>query len=73
MPITAPIILNSWLFVLSHHVYISDALQVASAKEGSDLLVSGDDKLVEIANSEGLTAINVEKEQERLFDLFKVD
>lgn len=42
-------------FVFKHHIYIADALQVATAKaEFADLFVSGDKKLVNVAAKEGL-------------------
>jgi len=69
MPMTSTHLLDSWLLVLKHHIYVSDALQIASSKGECDILLSGDGKLVRIARLEGVNAINVEKSPERILDL----
>ncbi len=44
--------------VLKHHIYVADALQVASAiKTGSSILVTGDKDLARIAETEKLKTI----------------
>ncbi|MBS7644843.1 MAG: type II toxin-antitoxin system VapC family toxin [Candidatus Bathyarchaeia archaeon] len=61
MPITHGHLIDSWLMVLKHHIYVSDALQVASSKGKCDVLLSGDERLVKIARLEGVDAVNIEK------------
>lgn len=46
--------------VLKHHVYVADALQIASAKKvNSSMVVAGDRVLVSIAEAEGLKTLYV--------------
>lgn len=46
--------------VLKHHVYVADALQIASAKKvNSSMVVAGDRELVSIAEAEGLKTLYV--------------
>jgi predicted nucleic acid-binding protein len=46
--------------VLKHHIYVADALQVASAKGvGSSKVVTGDRVLASVAEAEGLKALYV--------------
>ncbi|MEM2998008.1 MAG: type II toxin-antitoxin system VapC family toxin [Thermoproteota archaeon] len=69
MPITHAHLTTSWLMVLKHHIYVSDALQIASSKNNCDVLLSGDERLVRIAHLEGLDAVNVEKSPEEALKL----
>jgi len=50
----------SMKLVLKHHIYVADALQVASAKKvNSRVMVTGDKGLVDIADAEGLKVLYV--------------
>ncbi len=55
----SPRILRSAVaIVLRRHVYVADALQIVSAREaGGDVLVTGDKRLAEVAEAEGLHAL----------------
>jgi predicted nucleic acid-binding protein len=46
--------------VLKHHIYVADALQIASAKKvNSRVMVTGDKGLADIADAEGLKVLYV--------------
>ncbi len=57
----SPAILRSSIeLVLRYHIYVADALQVASARSvGSSTLVTGDRELAKVAEAEGLRALYV--------------
>jgi len=62
-PITSAILVESWVIVLDHHIYQADALQITNAKTlGSDLLLTADNKMLEVARSSELVAFDVESE-----------
>jgi len=66
LPITTKSLTESWLLILKHHLYVADALQVSTSKEaGCNLILSADDKLIQIAKKEGIDAINIESEPEK--------
>lgn len=66
LPISAKSLIESWLIILKHHVYEADALQISTSKQaGCDLLLSADNRLIQIAINEGLTAINIEKDPQK--------
>ncbi len=46
---------------LKHHIYVADALQIASAiKAGSNILVTGDKDLARIAETENLNTVHID-------------
>jgi predicted nucleic acid-binding protein len=50
----------SMKLVLKYHIYIADALQIASAKKvNSRVMVTGDKRLADIADAEGLKVLYV--------------
>ena len=57
--ITLDIVLESVKLVLKHHVYVADALQIASAKKGFNEFVTADRKLAEVARAEKLITVLV--------------
>jgi len=69
LPMTADALIDSWLLVLRRHIYVADALQVELARRGCDALLSGDEKLAEVAISEGINAINVERAPDKVREL----
>jgi predicted nucleic acid-binding protein len=57
VPVRSKLLVESWLLVERHHIYEADALQIASAKHlGADQLLSGDKRLVDVSNEEGVKA-----------------
>ena len=57
-PIRLSILKISWKLVEKHHIYVADALQIASAKNvGAGKFLTGDEKLHETALAEGLASI----------------
>lgn len=71
----SPSILRSSIeLVLKHHIYVADALQIASAKKvNSSIVVTGDKELASIAEAEGLKTLYVgiqsQKETDTLYDV----
>jgi predicted nucleic acid-binding protein len=58
--ISPPLLRDSIKLVLKHHIYVADALQVATAKRiNSSMIVTGDKRLVSIAQAEGLKILYV--------------
>jgi predicted nucleic acid-binding protein len=58
--VSPSILRNSIKLVLKHHIYIADALQIASAKKvNSPIVVTGDKELTSIAEAEGLKTLYV--------------
>ena len=60
--------------MLKHHIYVADALQIASAKKvNSSIVVTGDKELASIAEAEGLKTLYVgiqsQKETDTLYDV----
>ncbi len=61
VPVRASLLVASWSIVLKHHLYQADALQVVTAKHvGSEIFLTGDKRLSEVASSEGLKAVYLE-------------
>jgi uncharacterized protein len=57
VPVRSKLLAQSWLLVEKHHIYQTDALQIASAKNiGVDQLLSGDRRLVDASKKEGINA-----------------
>jgi len=62
-PVLTPIIIEAWPLILNEHIYEADALQIQTCmRSGSNLLLSGDKELVNVALKAGLKAINVKDE-----------
>ena len=57
IPVRSKFLTQSWWLVEKYHIYEADALQIASAKnQGVDQLLSGDRRLVEVSQKEGVKA-----------------
>lgn len=66
LPITAKCLIDSWLIVLKTHIYEAEALQISTSKQARcNLLLSADNRLIQAAIKEGLTAINIEKNRRK--------
>jgi len=58
------VITDSWKILLEEHVYAADALQVSSCKNSMcDLFVSADRNLLAKARSQGLKALDPERDE----------
>lgn len=69
LPITANFLIDSWLIVLKSHIYEAAALRISTSKQARcDLLLSADNRLIRTATTEGLTAINIEKDPQKALD-----
>ena len=63
LPILTSMLVDAWPLILSEHVYEADALQIRTcAYSSSDVLLSGDRELINVALRMGLKAVNVEDE-----------
>ncbi len=63
--ITPALIKSSMQLVFKHHIYVADALQIASAKTiGSSKFLTGDKKLIEVAEQENLQCVYVGERQQ---------
>jgi len=63
IPFTAEILAEAYALILRHHIYQGDALQVATCRtENCRLLVSADNRLIEVARGEKIEAFNIETE-----------
>jgi len=62
IPLTANILSSSYRYILSHHIYQADAIQIGSAKaSGASVLVSGDKSLVATAKDLKMAAYSIEE------------
>jgi len=58
--ISPNILRDSIKLILKHHIYVADALQIATAKGiNSPIIVTGDKRLASIAQAEGLKALYI--------------
>jgi len=70
LPMTTRSFVDSWLLVLKHHIYEADALQVSASKESNcSVLLAADARLVQVAENEGIGAVNVEAEPEKALEM----
>lgn len=68
-PTYTPTLIETWTQILNEHIYEADALQICTCRHlASDVLLSGDEKLINTALKWGLKAVNV-KEESRVRDL----
>ncbi len=66
-PVTGLVLTDSWKILLEEHIYAADALQIASSKHAKcDLFLSADRTLLESAKAQGLTALDPEKDEEKI-------
>jgi len=62
-PVLTSMLVETWPMILSKHIYEADGLQIqTSIYSGSDVLLSGDRRLIGVASKVGLKAVNVENE-----------
>lgn len=67
IPVTFDLLSDAWRIILQHHIYEADAIQIMTAKNlNTDIFLSADQKLLEVARKENMNAINVELEEEKL-------
>jgi len=58
--VTPRLIRESIKYIFKHHIYIADALQIASAKQAhASKFLTGDKRLTEISRNEGLETIHL--------------
>ena len=72
MPLSAPVIAGAWNILMDYHIYEADALQISTCLAFQhDLLLSGDNRLVEIGKKAGLHAFNVVQDKQGLLNLLQ--
>lgn len=65
-PIDSDSLEEAWKLVIRHHIYVADALQIATAKKvNSRLFLTADKLLLETAKNESLNVLNINEESER--------
>jgi len=66
-PLALGILMETYSLILKHYIYQADALQIATSKlTGSNLLLSADRKLLGVARSENIEALNIESDEDRI-------
>jgi len=72
IPLYSDIIADSLDIILRYHIYEADAIQIVSSKYcNSEVFLTADKQLVEIAKDLGINAFDVESEENRLQQLLK--
>ena len=72
IPIVSHVLLDAIKLVLKYYIYEADALQIATSRfVNSDIFLSADEGLVNIARKENTRAYNPEKEQGDILKLLK--
>ena len=70
-PVLTSILIETWPLILREHIYEADALQIQTCfYSGSDILLSADRELVNVALRTGLKAVNV-KDKDEVVKLLK--
>jgi predicted nucleic acid-binding protein len=71
LPALTSILIETWPLILGEHIYEADSLQIRTcAYSGSDILLSADRELVNVASRAGIKAVNV-KDERRVKELLK--
>ena len=64
-PVLTSMLIEAWPLILGEHTYEADALQIRTCLNScSNILLSGDKRLISLALKIGLKAVNVEDEDE---------
>lgn len=65
LPVSSSTLSETWDLVRKYHIYQADALQIVSCMRlGTDTLLSADKALLEAAENEGLSSVNIEDAQD---------
>ena len=65
IPVLSHVLFDAFKLVLKYHIYEADALQIATSRlVNSDVFLSADQSLVNIAKNENIKAYNLEEEQD---------
>lgn len=65
LPILTSLLVEAWPLILREHIYEADALQIQTCTySGSNVLLSADKELINVALKMGIKAVNVEDEDE---------
>ena len=61
IPVDSSILSDCWKLIEAYHIYQSDALQIVSCRNSkASFLLSADRSLIQVANQEGIEAIDIE-------------
>jgi predicted nucleic acid-binding protein len=72
VPVYAFILVETWIFILGHHVYEADALQITTCTyTESQAMLSGDENLIKTSRRLGLRAFDVVREEHELADFIR--
>jgi len=68
-PVLTPILIEAWPLILNERIYEADALQIQTCMHsGSNVLLSSDKELINVALKAGLKAMNV-RDEDRVKEL----
>jgi len=72
IPIYASILTEAWNIIINHHIYEADAIQITTCINAqSDILISGDEKLIETGRKLGIKAFHIIGDEQKIKDLIK--
>ncbi|MBS7623344.1 type II toxin-antitoxin system VapC family toxin [Candidatus Bathyarchaeota archaeon] len=72
VPVYTSILVETWSFILGHHIYEADALQITTCTHAeSQAMLSGDEKLIKASRRLGLRAFDVVREEHELADFIR--
>jgi predicted nucleic acid-binding protein len=70
LPLSADILVESYILIVKHHIYQADALQIATCRTvKSELFISADRRLLKVAKDENIRALNIETDEDRSDEL----
>ncbi len=72
IPVFASVLSDTWSLLMKYHIYEADALQITTCLYNqSDVLISDDEKLVQVSRKSGLQALNATKDEQKIRSLLQ--
>jgi predicted nucleic acid-binding protein len=66
LPLSAQVIAGSWPYILDHHMYEADAIQIVGFRlAGCDFMLSADKKFIAVCKQLGIECYNVELKEDQ--------
>ena len=71
IPVSTPVLTDTWNTVMTSHIYEADALQIATCEQSkSDALITADEKLAKTSHKLGLKTYHITKDENDLKQQF---
>ena len=71
IPVSTPVLTDTWNTVMTSHIYEADALQIATCKQSkSEALITADEKLAKTSHKMGLETYHITKDENVLKQQF---